>query len=51
MSRGLRFGIEGYLIKHFGPPVKVFIDKYFNLVAIGFAILLIGGFALIKYVI
>ncbi len=51
VSRGLRFFIFAWLIWKFGAPIKVFIDKYFNLLAIAFTILLIGSFMLIKYLI
>lgn len=51
VSRGLRFFLIAWLIGRFGPPVKVFIDKYFNLLAILFTVLLIGTFILIKYLI
>lgn len=49
ISRGARFFLVAYLIWQFGPSIKRFIDKYFNLLAIGFTVLLIGGFVVIKY--
>ena len=49
VSRGMRFFLIGWLIWKFGSPIKVFIDKYFNLLAIAFTVLLIGSFVLIKY--
>ena len=49
ISRGLRFFLVAALIWKFGAPIKRFIDKYFNLCAIAFTVLLIGGFVLIKY--
>jgi membrane protein DedA with SNARE-associated domain len=51
VSRGLRFFLIAWLIRRFGPPIKVFIDKYFNLLAIVFTVLLIGTFVLVKYLI
>lgn len=51
LSRSARFFILSALIWKFGEPMRVFIDKYFNLLAIIFMILLIGSFVLIKYVI
>ena len=33
----------------FGPKIKVFIDKYFNLLTVIFIILLAAGFIVIKY--
>lgn len=50
ISRGMRFVLVAGLIYLFGASIKKFIDKYFNLCAIAFTILLIGGFMLIKYV-
>lgn len=47
VSRGLRFFLIAGLIWKFGAPIKTFIDKYFNLLAIVFTILLIGSFLLI----
>ena len=47
ISRGLRFFLIAGLIWKFGAPIKTFIDKYFNLLAIVFTILLIGSFLLI----
>jgi membrane protein YqaA with SNARE-associated domain len=49
ISRGARFFLIAYLIWKFGPGIKRFIDKYFNLLALAFTVLLIGGFVLIKY--
>lgn len=46
ISRGMRFFIIGWLIWRYGQPIKVFIDKYFNLLATLFTVLLIGFFAL-----
>ena len=51
VSRSARFFLVGTLIYYFGPPIKSFIDKYFNTLAIVFMILLIGGFVLIRYAI
>ena len=47
VSRGLRFFLIAGLIWKFGEPIKKFIDKYFNLLAILFTILLIGSFFLV----
>lgn len=47
ISRGLRFFLIAALIWKFGAPIKVFIDKYFNLLAILFTVLLVGSFILL----
>jgi membrane protein YqaA with SNARE-associated domain len=50
VSRSARFFIVAGLIYKFGAPIKVFIEKYFNLLSIVFLVLLIAGFVLIKYI-
>lgn len=50
LSRGARFFIVAALLYKFGPPIRTFIDRYFNLLTIVFMALLIGGFILIRYV-
>jgi len=49
VSRSLRFFAVAALFRKFGPGIKAFIDKYFNLLAILFFILLFGGFLVIKF--
>ena len=51
VSRGARFFLVAFLIYKFGERIKKFIDKWFNWLALLFAILLIGGFLLIKGII
>jgi len=51
LSRSLRFFAVAGLFRKFGPEIKGFIDKYFNLLAILFFILLVGGFLIIKFMI
>lgn len=48
VARAGRFFLVAWLIWKFGPTIKGFIDKYFNLLAIAFTILLIGSFAIIN---
>jgi len=50
LGRSARFFSVATCIFFFGPSVKEFIDKYFELATILFTILLIGGFLLIKVV-
>ena len=50
ISRSARFFLVSYLIKSFGEPIKEIIDKYFNILAILFTIILFGGFVLIKFI-
>ncbi len=51
ISRSARFFLVAWMIWKFGPGIKGFIDKYFNLLALAFTVCLIGGFVLIKYLI
>ena len=48
LSRSARFFIVGGLIYRFGPRIQGFIDRYFNVLAVVFTVLLIAGFVLIK---
>ena len=50
ISRSARFFLVGSLIYIFGPKIQQFIDKYFDILAVSFTILLIAGFVLIKMV-
>jgi membrane protein YqaA with SNARE-associated domain len=49
VSRSARFFLVGGLIYAFGPGIQAFIDRYFNILAIAFVVLLIVGFIAIKY--
>lgn len=49
VSRSARFFILGGLIYLFGPRIQRFIDRYFNMLAVSFTVLLVGSFILIKY--
>ncbi|MCP4349068.1 MAG: DedA family protein [Desulfobacterales bacterium] len=51
LSRSARFFLVGGLIYVFGPRMQPFIDKYFNMLALAFTILLIVGVVVIKYLI
>ena len=49
LSRSARFLLVAGLIRLFGTPVKAFIDRWFNVLSIGFVVLLIGRFVVIKW--
>jgi membrane protein YqaA with SNARE-associated domain len=49
-SRGLRFFVLAALIFKFGKPIESFIDRYFNLLATIFAILIVAGFLVLEFV-
>jgi len=48
IGRPMRFFLVASLLFFFGPPVKRFIEKYFDLLALIFTVLLIGGFVVLK---
>ena len=48
VSRSARFFLVAILLAKFGEPMKDKIDRHFNLLALLFGILLIGGFLAIK---
>ncbi len=50
LSRGLRFFIVAGLIYRYGEAIRLFIDRYFNLLTWVFALLLVLGFVLIPVV-
>ena len=50
LSRSARFFLVAAIIYKFGAPVRVYIERYFNILSIVFMILLVAGFALIKIV-
>ncbi len=49
VSRAGRFFLVAGLIYKLGEPVKIFIDKYFNWLALAFSLLLVGGFVALKW--
>jgi membrane protein YqaA with SNARE-associated domain len=51
LSRGLRFFLLAGLIFYFGQPITRFIDRYFNLLAWAFGLLLVGGFLVLELVV
>ena len=50
VSRSARFFIVAGLIYKYGAPIKIFIEKYFNILSIVFIVLLFAGFVLVKYI-
>ncbi len=50
VGRGARFFMVAGLIYRFGPSVRTFIERRFELLTLVFTALLVGGFVLIKYV-
>ena len=50
ISRSARFFLVAAAIYRFGVPVKKFIDRWFNLLTIAFAILLVGSVLVLKMI-
>ncbi len=49
VSRGARFFLVAGLIRLWGPQIRGFIDRYFNLLSVAFVVALVLGFMLLKY--
>lgn len=49
IGRAGRFFLVAFLLYHFGAPIRDFVERRFNLVTAVFAVLLIGGFFLLKW--
>ncbi len=49
VSRGARFFLVAGLLARYGEPMKQWIDRYFNLLALLFTVLLLAGFASIRW--
>lgn len=50
-SRSGRFFAEGALIYFFGGQVRVFIERYFNILTLVFVVLLVLGYLLLKFLV
>jgi membrane protein YqaA with SNARE-associated domain len=48
-GRGMRFYLVASLMFFCGPTIKNWIEKYFDIFAIVFTVLLVGGFVCLKY--
>jgi membrane protein YqaA with SNARE-associated domain len=48
LSRGIRFFAVAFILKLFGPSVKILLEKHLNWLTVAFFILLVGGFVLLK---
>jgi len=49
LSRGARFFLVSALLWYFGPPIRRFIESNLGALTIVFVALLLGGFAIVKY--
>ena len=51
VARGMRFFPEAALLYWFGEPIRAFIEKRLALVSTVFVVLLVGGFAAVKFLV
>lgn len=49
VTRAGRFYLVAALLRVFGPPIKVFVEKYLTLVTTAFVVLVVSGFVALKY--
>src|SRR6478609_529638 len=49
ITRGARFFLEAELLRHFGEPIRVFVEKRLTLVTTGFLAAIVGGFLIARY--
>lgn len=49
IARGMRFYLVAWLLKKYGAPMRIFIEKNLGVLSVLFLVLLVGGFAALKY--
>jgi len=49
ITRGALFFLEAELLRHFGEPIREFVEKRLTLVTTGFLAVLLGGFLIARY--
>ena len=49
ITRAFRFFLLAFLIKRWGAPVQVFVERWLNWIGIGLLVALVGGFAAVAY--
>ena len=49
VSRAARFFLIAGLIRAFGPRIRTFMDKYFEVLSVIFLVLLVGGFIVLRW--
>lgn len=47
-SRAARFFLVSWVIQRWGPPVRRWVERYFNLATLVFAALLVGGYLVVR---
>jgi membrane protein YqaA with SNARE-associated domain len=49
LGRGARFFLVAGLLRMFGAPIRAFIEKHFDALALLFLVLLVGGFVVLRW--
>lgn len=49
VSRGLRFTLVAAILRRWGEPAREFLDRHLGILTILFALLLVGGFVLVRW--
>ncbi|MBV8059956.1 MAG: DedA family protein [Alphaproteobacteria bacterium] len=49
VTRGARFFLEAFLIRKFGAPIQLFIEKYLTLIALGVLAIIVAGFYIVLH--
>lgn len=49
IARGMRFFLVAVLLWRFGPPIRVFVEKRLKLVTTALVVLMVAGFAVLKF--
>lgn len=47
VTRGMRFFLVAFLVRKFGEPIRIFVEKYLTWVALGVLLLIVFGFWLV----
>ena len=51
VTRGARFFLVAALLRWYGPPIRVFIERYLGWVTTAFVLLIVGGILAARYVV
>jgi membrane protein YqaA with SNARE-associated domain len=48
-TRGARFFLLAALLRRFGPPIRLFVEKYLTLLTLAIAVSIVGGFLMLRF--
>ncbi|MGO9171745.1 MAG: YqaA family protein [Rhodomicrobium sp.] len=51
ITRGIRFFLVAALVSYYGEPIRGFLERRLEAVALGMAAIVVAGFAIVKYVV